>query len=475
MFQDLFSDMYQTIEELEKEFYSVNDIDEEISLVEKYLSVKELSQKLTAEINKFELKLQKFEKEHGLTEINFNDDTPPSQEMPKVEPEVPEENIIELDENDFTTFQKGIGFYDLWMYDKANQHLDEILQKYPDFNLARMYSAMAYFKRSRYIDAKRELLTLQKLTDDVDLLGLTYNMLGMIASYNHNDEEAIMLFEKAIKSKQNWHEPKFNLAILYYKNSKIDESLSLFEELYYINPKDWEVLFYLGKIYQRVKQYDLASEFFKQTYSITKKPAIIKQIAQHFESRRQFSHAIYWYKKWLDIDNRNINAMLGIAKNLWLTENKEKGIALVKKILTVESENIGALLLYSWMLTDLQSTQVLNVMNKLTQLAEKDQINNSFIFANLARLFYLNHNEEQANKYCSILSDSPNESVKALGNTVNGLISLDRDEPEKALYYFEQISKHKRNFPYLDFYLGYSNYLLGRLDEAKDLWSNIIT
>ncbi|OEG00335.1 hypothetical protein BHF71_00035 [Vulcanibacillus modesticaldus] len=57
---------------------------------------------------------------------------------------------------------------------------------------------------------------------------------------------------------------------------------------------------------------------------------------------------------------------------------------------------------------------------------------------------------------------------------VRGLISLDQNKPEQAIYHFEESNIMSINFPYLDFYLGYSHYLLGNADKAKATWKRLI-
>lgn len=47
---ELFAHMTQTLDRLGKEFEVTNSIDEELSLLEKYLSIKEMSEEITGEL-----------------------------------------------------------------------------------------------------------------------------------------------------------------------------------------------------------------------------------------------------------------------------------------------------------------------------------------------------------------------------------------------------------------------------------------
>ncbi|MFX0559613.1 tetratricopeptide repeat protein [Tepidibacillus infernus] len=324
---ELFAHMTQTLDRLGKEFEVTNSIDEELSLLEKYLSIKEMSEEITGELKKLNEKIRQFEKDHGLLDMDLHvmKDTDTMTEKYS-------EVVIKLDEEDFITFQKGIGFFDLWMYDQAILHLETTTKKYPDFNLARLYTAMTYFKKKEYAYSKREILILFKYSDDPDLLSLGHNLLGMIYGLERDEEQAIYHFKKAIELKKNWTEPIFNLAMLYYQTKHYHESISYLKELAQINTNDWEVLFYLGKAYQKLGEYDQAIEWLKKTYTIAKQPMIVRQIAVNFEKRLHFEQATQWYKKWLELEPFQSEALLGLAKNEWLKGNKETGMVLLFRL-----------------------------------------------------------------------------------------------------------------------------------------------
>lgn len=470
LFQELFLQIHQDIDKLEQEFGKATDIDEELNLLEKYLIIKELNEDLTFEIDKLNKKLILFESEHGLhidgTEKEFNNKSYEN----GLSDEEDQSNTIELDERDFLAFQKGIGYYDLWMYDQAIVYLTKIIKKYPDFNLARLYTAMTYFKKSDYSDAKREALLILNLSDDKDLNSLGHNILGMIYSYEQEYEQAVNHFQEALNLNTEWIEPKFNLAVILYKLNRFEEAVILFEELYSNNPNDWEVLLYLGKSYQGLKQYDLAGEFFKQTFIITKQPAVIKQITDHFERRRNFLHAITWYEKWAAIEPKNFEPLFGLAKNHWFFGDKKKGSLYLKKSLSIDKENVKAILLYAWMLIENNDKNAVKVLNFLAKKNKSLTVSDFYLTAHMARLYYLNSDINKANQFCSILLDSKHPNINNLGHIVKGLIYLDQNEPELAIEHWHSITEE--NFPYRNFFLGFSYYLLGNNEKAKYHWSN---
>ncbi|MGD9678624.1 MAG: tetratricopeptide repeat protein [Vulcanibacillus sp.] len=483
MFKKIFLQIHQTLEQINQGFDNINNIDDELSLLEKYLSIKETSEILTEDLRILNLKLNKMEKKYGLLDIypddistkdqvlNFelNEDILPEQKKD-------EDGVIELFEEDLMTFQKGIGFYDLSIYDKAIINLDNIVEKYPDFDLARLYTAMAYLKRKEYNKARQEVEALFKFSDDVVIQSLAHNILGIIYGNQLEYEEAILHFQQAIDLKGDWKEPIYNLAIIYYKLNHFSEAIMLFEELYSVNPRDWETMLYLGKSYQKIKEYDKANWYFDEIYAITKNPTIIKQIASHYEKHYQFQKAIYWYNKWLIVEPKQSIAFLGLAKNMWLKGDKKTAITIIKKALVLEEDSIEILLIYAWMLTETNPIKARLVLQKISEHLYKNKLESFelYLAATLARLYYLNDDKNNSDKFSEMLQNTDNNSLKSLGNFVLGLINLDEKNPKQALVNFENSITGGIKFPYLDFYIGYSHYLLGNVEEAKITWGNLL-
>lgn len=471
----MFTQLHQTIEELDDQFVLADNIDDELSLLERYLTIKEMSSDLAEEINKLNVKINNFEREHGLSELSTKDYTPlPTLDLVSKTVDN-EEIVIELEEQDFLIFQSSIGFYDLLMYDQAMINLDEIIKKYPDFNLARVYMAMTFFKKKQYTEAKREVLLLLKLSEDSELLSLSHNILGMIYSNENNFDKAIEHFKQAIILKGNWNEAKFNLAIVLMKNKMVREAIDLLEELYQHNENDWEVLILLGRAYHTLRHFDLAKEFYRQAFAVSKKPIAIKQLIRHFENNNDFEKAIYWYKKWLEYEPKSILAINGIAKALWLIDKQNEAEAMIKKALTLEPSNKDSLLLFAWLQTINNNLNAIKAINQIAGIENDSKSSESIIAANLARLYYLNKNYESANGFCEMLLSSDSASIRGLGHIVKGLIYLDRHEPKKALYHLEESVTAGLNFPNLNFYIGYSYFLIGDIEQVKIHWNNVMT
>jgi len=466
LIQQLFSYMYNTLSELEHEFKSTIDMDHELGLLEKYLTVKEMIEDISDQLNHVQKKIKQFEKEHGL-EIG-----PIEDENKDVEQE---EVVIELDESDFLDFQKGIGFFDLWMYDEAVFHLEKIMDKYPDFNLARLYTAMTYFQRNNLDEAKRQLNFLFHYTEDSDLLSLGHNLLGMIEGKNKQYDKAISEFQQAIINRTDWYEPKFNLAMVYFRIGNYQDTILLLKEVLNRRPVDWEVAYYLGKSYQNLDHVIVANEWFKKVYDMTKQPKMIQQIATNFENRKQYNQAVYWYEKWHKLEPARTEPILALIKDYWLLGDDARATTYIKKYFSAYPETLESLLLYAWILTAEKDEKKLNVLVKRLasfRINESKQ-NDPTYLASLARLLSLHQFSQHSNRVIQVLLDSEDTYVKGLAYMVKGMTQLDLKHPKEALEYFEISRKAGVKFPNFEMYMGYAHHLLGNISEAKSFWEQL--
>ncbi len=470
MFYDLFSFMHKTLEEIEQEFDVAHNMDQELALLEKYLSIKEMNEEIEYELRQLNQKIKKFEKEHGLDLDISNEENPENTKInPQVENAEPEV-VIEIDEDDFMNFQKGIGFFDLWMYDQATFYLEKVIEKYPDFSLARLYSAMTYYKKRDYQQTKAEVAVLFKFSDDPDLLSLGHNLLGMIYGNEKNDEQAITHFQQAIVLKEKWNEPKFNLAMVYFRIQEYQRAIIILNDLYQQNPLDWEVTFYLGKSFQKLNEDYQAQHWFNKTYSITKHPLVIKQIAKNFEDKGDYRQAAFWYEKGLKHDSHNVQIQIKLGKCTWLAGNKERGIAIIKEIISKNKGNIEANFLYAIMLLDQNSPkQAIEQIEKQIKMDSSDP-SQTYLLAVLARLYYLNRDPDRSEQFCSLLMSSKESWVRGLAHILKGFILLDENQPKQALEHFKNAEFEGVKFPHLPFYKGYSHYLMGNIELAKVEW-----
>lgn len=194
MFKHLFSTMNEVLEEIQREYphsagKKKEDLDEQLQVL------KSMSDEFIESWLLFEEKLGKF---YGGVPVSTK---------------TLHKELMELDVSGKQTdeFLKGQGYYKLYMYDQAIKEFESLIQKQPDFLLARIYLAMGYLRKGEYGEAYRHFQILLPLTDNSKMKAISYNAMGCIQVQNQNMEKAAEYFKKAYHSDPSCMEPLINL------------------------------------------------------------------------------------------------------------------------------------------------------------------------------------------------------------------------------------------------------------------------
>ncbi|OAS14026.1 tetratricopeptide repeat protein [Paenibacillus oryzisoli] len=195
MFKHLFSTMNEVLEEIQKE-YPNSDVEKKAELDEQLQVLKTMSDEFIEAWLLFEEKLGKF---YGAAPIS------PTQTL--------HDELLELDMSGKQTeeFMRGQGYYKLFMYDQAIKEFEVLIQRQPDFLLARVYLAMGHLRKGEFGDAYQHFKFLLPLTENSKMKAISYNAMGCIQVQNQNLEKAFEYFQKAYHTDPSFMEPLINL------------------------------------------------------------------------------------------------------------------------------------------------------------------------------------------------------------------------------------------------------------------------
>ncbi len=125
--------------------------------------------------------------------------------------------------------------------------------------------AITHFRSAKFPEAEdvcRQVL--QVAPDNVDFL----HLLGLIASHTGRDDEAIGLFERAVKLKENDPLLRFTFALTLQKCGWQDDALLRYKEALALKPDYVEALINIGNILKEQNKYDEAEQAYKQATAI---------------------------------------------------------------------------------------------------------------------------------------------------------------------------------------------------------------
>jgi len=194
MFKHLFSTMNEVLEEIQREYPSSAG-DKKAELDEQLQVLKAMSDEFIEAWLQFEEKLGKF---YGAVPIGT---------------QTLHNELMELDVAGKQTaeFVRGQGYYKLYMYDQAIQEFEALIERQPDFLLARIYLAMGYLRKGEFGEAYRHFQFLLPLTNNTKMKAISYNAMGCIQVQNQNMEKAFEYFQKAYHTDPSCMEPLINL------------------------------------------------------------------------------------------------------------------------------------------------------------------------------------------------------------------------------------------------------------------------
>lgn len=196
MFKHLFASMNEMLDEVMSEYPS-STVAKEKELKEKLRALKALSDGCIEEWLLFEEKLGKMMQAAGIVTLLDGGD-----------PLDPEFAAKRSD-----LFVRGQGYYKLHMYREAIDQFAELLNSQPDFTLARIYLAMAYFHQGHTEDSYSHFQFLSQLTENLKLKAISLNAMGCIQVKQNNLEKACELFNLAYRTDPSSVEPLIDLGV----------------------------------------------------------------------------------------------------------------------------------------------------------------------------------------------------------------------------------------------------------------------
>lgn len=188
MFQALFATMNEVLEEISEQYPGAQS-HRKHELLEQLESLKMMSDICIEEWLQFE--------EHmGVVH---------SQLQQQMEDEISalgptESSEYYLSEEQFGQFERGLGYYELAMYNQAQNEFDQLIAHNPDFIPARIYLAFCYFIVEDFAEASKHFKLITSTEKNRELLAVSYYALAWIHVIWDDHEAAEQYFELARKA-----------------------------------------------------------------------------------------------------------------------------------------------------------------------------------------------------------------------------------------------------------------------------------
>jgi tetratricopeptide (TPR) repeat protein len=256
---------------------------------------------------------------------------------------------------DVVSWKKGKALYDLHMYDKAIPYLQQVVQEFPEHELATLYLAHANIEGKQYDKAKYYLQFLIDTSDEQEMKTLALHALACTEAIQQHFERALFCFDKIdLKDvKSTWKSTiLMNHAQTLYQSKLYEESLDKLIEYYELEPKEWKGPYFIGKVYHEMGNEEAGFAFWFEALQLQQNKELLKKMAKHFEEKTFYQMAAQCYERSMKEHHlcSDEDIWYGLAWNYGLSHQKEKSEEAFLKSLCIFPNNIRIQISYIWML-----------------------------------------------------------------------------------------------------------------------------
>jgi len=316
------------------------------------------------------------------------------------------------DEESVATFRKGLGYFELLMYQNSVQYFQETVEKDPNFMMARVYLGLCYLSLGKLSEAEAELKKTILLSEqDSPYIALSNHALGCIYAQLEKYEIAQKYFEEVVRLNPNFKNIYFNLGAAYYNQRKYAEAIEVFAKGIQKNSDDWEMYYLIGKSSSFLMDFENALKYNKKAFQLSNKLEVGLTIGKTYELMNRIDKAKDIYDQ-LKISHPNESELF--HRYSWLhiyNDNYRQAILLVKKAISLNPKNLTYIFTLAW----------IYIHSKEYQLAKKclDIIKNANKYSILLSLgqakIYLSNEQYKQAKEELLLAIKLHQSKTDLG------------------------------------------------------------
>ena len=108
-------------------------------------------------------------------------------------------------------YQRGEGYFKLYMFPEAAREFDAVVRAYPDFLQARLFLALCFLQSENVAEAYSHLQIIISLAGDGKMKAVAYNAMGCVQAVKGNVEQACECFRTSHSLDPNFKDPVYNL------------------------------------------------------------------------------------------------------------------------------------------------------------------------------------------------------------------------------------------------------------------------
>lgn len=473
MFEEGFGQLFRAVEKIEQQLAQTNDAGERQRLTAELIALRNLCDTFVEKWLAFEERIACLGETYDLSldgglpaaeihdlHTSWAEWTEKLQEgngaLPPVWPDHPTEEMARA-------FRRGIGFYDLYLFQEAIGEFEKVIQLDSDFVIARIYLALGYLARKEYEQAVRHL-RLASLSAQGPLLRAAVHTIfahvyANLGEYGQAAEE----FSRVVELAPDDRDALFNLAVCYYNAGAFQQALQAFYRTA-SGEEDWEVHRYIARTWMRLGGPERALPHLEKAYRYNSlHEDIILELTELYLQLGHKEEAWGLLRRAQEFLPQKGNILLAQG---WLAMREGRfpeAVALFKKYLSLRGGDKQVLFYLGW--SYLKLKEYLKAETCFLSLL-REEPDHPHARTGLAYTRYQRGEREEAKKDLRQMSHGPSPEGRYLGQLYLGRIALEETAYDEAACLFGGALELNPNCAESLFYKGLTHYALGEYEKA---------
>jgi len=270
--------------------------------------------------------------------------------------------------------------------------------------------------------------------------------LGFVFNCLNDLQNAELHYKTAIILDNQYIDPKFNLAVIYYKKNQLEDSETMFKSIIAINPKEFNSFYNLGVINFQKKDIPVAISYFKKTISLQEDyfPAH-HQLAASYEAQGDFDLAIEYYKKAIKFDKDGLSLSYNNLGNVYLSLREyQQAYFSFEKALSLKGKKSS--IYFNLGIASYELNNISEALDYFEKSIELDDANIKYISVLLACSHFLDKDISYYKKF----STQYRESIKKIDLSLIAKLSYNKDSNIKVGILSGNLKKRPTGYFLLD-------------------------
>lgn len=318
-------------------------------------------------------------------------------------------------------FRRGQGYFDLFLFDHAQEEFESIVRHDPDLEVARLYLAYAHLFCDKDAESQRQFHILKETTEHPALLAMASHGLGYLTAKGRNYDQAVQHFKEAIQLFPYIPDTSFNLALIHYLNEDYTEACQLLESHTRQVREDWEARLLLVRCCEQNRQEDRAVREMERLLEECREPAMLEKIAHFFEMRQRYDQALTSYRLILEQHHDAPWVWHGLGWCRWFYDRSPQSILCIQRAISLAPREWDYLFSLGWI--RLQEGRKEDAESYFRFILQKDPYH-PLAAAGMAQRYTHSKHWREVERYLSVLSSSNDEKVQKLAEQIASTIPV---------------------------------------------------